>query len=279
MNELHRLSKSKFLSGSQCHLRLWNDFHAAELADAASDSQLSIFRSGHEVGELACEQYPGGHLIAHDHLHFDEALTETNLVLEGSNVPALFEPAIAHEGFIARVDILERLPTGGWRMIEVKSSTKVKPVHELDLAFQLYIARQSGLDVREAGILTLNREYVYDGKLLALNELFRFHDRFDQALELSNVTAEHAREMQELITIEQPPNVDIGDHCFDPYDCPYYTNCSEGIQFPEYPINELPYLKSKRREELDTANIIEVHEIPEDFHLSKLQQIVRRRCH
>ena len=243
-----RLSKSRYLSGSQCHLKLWNDFHAPKLASAGpSVSQLAIFKSGHEVGELACERHPGGHLIDHDHLHFDEALAETNLVLKGSNVPALFEPAIEHEGLIARVDILEQLPTGGWRMIEVKSTTKVKPVHELDIAIQLYIARKSGLDVREAGILTLNRDYVYDGKSLDLNELFRFHDRLEQAVERSNITAEEAREMQELINSDEAPDVDIGDHCFDPYDCPYYTNCARDVEFPEKPVSEIPKLSKKRR--------------------------------
>ena len=276
MNQSHRLSKSKFLSGSQCHLRLWNDFHAAKLAVATSDSQLAVFKSGHEVGELACERYLGGHLIEHDHLHFDEALTETNMVLGGSNVPALFESAIEHEGLIARVDILERLPAGGWRVIEVKSTTRVKPVHDLDLAFQLYIARKSGIDVREAGILTLNREYVYDGKKLDLNELFRFHDGLEQAVESIDITAEQAREMQELIKSEEAPDVEIGDHCFHPYDCPYYTHCSYGVEFPEYPIGELPNLSRKRREELDAENIIKVHEIPEDFPLSERQQIIRR---
>ena len=264
------------MSGSQCHLKLWNDFHAAQLGNTASDSQLAVFKSGHEVGELACERHPGGHLIDHDHLHFDEALAETNLVLKGSNVPALFEPAIEHKGLIARVDILERLPTGGWRMIEVKSTTKVKPVHELDLAIQLYIARKSGLDIREAGILTLNREYEYDGKTLDLSELFQFHDGFEQAVKRSNITAKEAREMQALIKSEEAPEIDIGEHCFDPYDCPYYTNCSLDVEFPERPVNEIPNLSPTRREELAAANIIEVHEIPEDFPLSKRQHDFRR---
>ena len=77
-----RLSKSRFLSGSQCHLRLWHDFHAPDLADDASDVLHAVFNTGHEVGELACRRYPSGHFVAHDHRHIEEALAETRRVIE-----------------------------------------------------------------------------------------------------------------------------------------------------------------------------------------------------
>ncbi len=38
--------------------------------------------AGHEVGELACRRYPGGHLIAHDDEHQQEALEETRQVID-----------------------------------------------------------------------------------------------------------------------------------------------------------------------------------------------------
>lgn len=68
------LSKSSFLSGSQCHLRVWNDVHARDLATDPGISLQATFDTGQKVGELACKRYKGGHLVAQNHLHISEAL-------------------------------------------------------------------------------------------------------------------------------------------------------------------------------------------------------------
>ena len=110
-----RLSKSTYLTGKQCHLRLWHDFHARDLATPADEALQLVFDTGHEVGELACRRYPGGHLIAHDHKHVPEALEETRRVIDANAAPALFEAAFEHEHVLVRADVLDRLPDGDWR--------------------------------------------------------------------------------------------------------------------------------------------------------------------
>ena len=87
-----RLSKSTYLTGKQCHLRLWHDFHASRLAIPVDDTLQLVFDTGHEVGELARRRYPGGHLIAHGHKHVPEALEETRQVIKASAPPALLRP-------------------------------------------------------------------------------------------------------------------------------------------------------------------------------------------
>ena len=138
-----RLSKSRFIAGSQCHLRLWNDTHRPDLAAPVDDVAQFIFDTGHEVGELACKRYPGGRDVTADYLHFDDAIAETKQLMDG-DASALFEAAFEHGGVVARADVLERLPGGGWRMIEVKSTTRVKDLFILDAAIQLWILRGAG---------------------------------------------------------------------------------------------------------------------------------------
>ena len=175
------LSKSRYLSGDQCHLRLWYDSYERHLAPPPDDTLQAVFDTGHQVGELACERHPGGHSIGHDYRHAREALEETRQVLRAGTAPALFEPAFRHEGVLVRVDILERLPGGGWRLGEVKSTTRLKDVFVLDVAVQLWVLRGAGLDVREVEVITLNRDYVYDGVRLDLDALFRRHPLMDEA--------------------------------------------------------------------------------------------------
>jgi len=57
------LSKSRFLAGEQCHLRLWYSCFNRDLATPVSPAQQAIFDTGHEVGELATRLYPEGVLI------------------------------------------------------------------------------------------------------------------------------------------------------------------------------------------------------------------------
>ena len=262
--------------GSQCHLRLWYETHARELASEPNDNLQAIYDTGHEVGELACKRHPGGHLIAHDHFHADEALDETRRVTAAGTAPALFEPAFRHQGVLVRVDILERLPEGGWGLIEVKSATSLKDVFVLDAAVQLWVLRGAGLDVREAGVLTLDRDYVYKGGALDLEALFRLHPVLDRASELLDTIGWEATEMQSMLAGREAPDIGPGDRCFSPYACPYYAHCTRDFVRPDHSIGELPWLAQKRRAELEASGIDEIRDIPEDFPLSKLQRKVRQ---
>jgi hypothetical protein len=47
------LSKSRFLAGLQCPLRVWHQCYNPELAAEVSAAQQAIFDTGHEVGRLA----------------------------------------------------------------------------------------------------------------------------------------------------------------------------------------------------------------------------------
>ena len=271
-----RLSKSTYLAGKQCHLRLWHDFHARHLATPANKAQPLVFATGHEVGELACRRYPGGHRIAHDHHQVPEALAETQRVLEAGTAPALFEPAFEHDHVLMRPDVLERLPAGGWRLVEVKATLGVKPVLIRDVALQLWVLRGAGVDVRDAGVLTLNRDYVYDGVRLDVDALFKLHPVFEQALALQDGIGADAQAMRAMLARTEAPAIAPGGHCFDPYACAYHAHCTRGLARQEHPVTELPRLTAALRAKLEAAGIGEIKDIPEELPLSPLHQVVRR---
>ena len=82
MTRVPSLSKSRYISGDQCRLRLWYDTYARDLATEPDDTLNAIFATGHEVGKMACRRYPDGHLVAHDHRHTSDALAETRQLIE-----------------------------------------------------------------------------------------------------------------------------------------------------------------------------------------------------
>ena len=270
-----RLSKSRFVAGSQCHLRLWNDTHRPDLAAPVDDVAQFIFDTGHEVGELACKRYPGGRDVTADYLHFDDAIAETKHLMDG-DAPALFEAAFEHGGVVARADVLERLPGGGWRMIEVKSTTRVKDVFVLDAAIQLWILLGAGVDVRDACILTLDTRFVRSKEPPDPQALFRLHSVMDQASALLDGIGGDVRKMHDLIGHAEPPEIATGDHCHNPYPCPYWAHCTRNAPQRDHPLDELPRLSRKRRADLDALEIVEVRDIPAEFPMSFTQHLVRR---
>ena len=270
-----RLSKSRFLAGSQCHLRLWNDIHRRELAAPPDDVAQFIFDAGHEIGELACQRYPAGRDVTADYLHFDEAIAETKRLID-DGAPVLFEPAFEYGGVVARADILERLPGGGWRMVEVKSTTRVKDVFIRDTAIQLWILRGAGLDVRDVGILTLDNRFVRTDAPPDPHALFRLHDVLEWTEAALDTIGDDVQAMHDAVARAQPPQIKTGAHCHSPYPCTYWAHCTRGLPLREHPLDELPRLRPAMRAKLDAQEIVEVRDIPPDFPMSFTQHLVRR---
>ena len=151
-----RLSKSRFMSGWQCPRRLWWEVHEPDAEELGTDPATQfIFDRGKEVGEVARGHVPGGVLIDVPHEERDRRLRETEEALKGG-AKILYEAAFEHDGVMVLADILKR-DRGGWTLIEVKSSTKVKPEHLPDLAVQAHVLQGAGLEIRRAELMHLNR--------------------------------------------------------------------------------------------------------------------------
>ncbi len=168
------LSKSRFIAGLQCPLRLWYQCYHSELATKPAASQQALFDTGHEVGRLATSLYTNGVRIQESYRHHVKAQESTRNAMSNTNVAAIYEAAFTYNRIRIRVDILERKDATSWKLIEVKSSTSVKDVYKPDLGIQYYILKGLGMEISCAGILHINNAYVYDGNQLDLNQLFIF---------------------------------------------------------------------------------------------------------
>jgi hypothetical protein len=129
-----RLSKSRYVAGLQCSRRLWFGWHDPE--PRSEPQPGTILAVGTEVGVAARLLIPGGILVEEGPDRHAEAVERTRQLMADPSVPAIFEAAFAFDRVLIRADILERLASGGWRLAEVKSTTRVKPEHLDDLAIQ-----------------------------------------------------------------------------------------------------------------------------------------------
>jgi hypothetical protein len=267
------LSKSRFLAGTQCHLRLWHQCYNRELASEVTPAQQAIFDAGQEVGRLATGLFPGGVLIEEDHLHHAEAVQSTLAAMKNPDIPAIFEAAFIHDDVRVRVDILERLQNGGWNLIEVKSATSVKDVYHSDVGVQYRVLKGSDLSVGRAGILHLNSHYVYDGKKRQLDSLFTFSDLTEHVLALQEDLSARVAELKEMLTTASAPQILPSRHCHCPYDCEFWEHCTADM--PEFWVMYLTGIREERLNELAAMGIEDIREIPQDFHLTELQKRIR----
>jgi predicted RecB family nuclease len=272
-----RLSKSKFLSGLQCSKRLYLEIHAPTLATPPNASTQAILDMGTEVGELARQRIPGGVLVDINHRHPTEALKRTQELVDDLTVPAIYEGAFTYEQVLIRVDILERAGfaedgTALWRLIEVKSSTRVKDLHIDDLAVQAYVLAGAGITLVGTCLMHINTQYVYDGTTLDLDQLFAIQTLSD------HVAARHAKvvlrlaEMKAMLALPAPPTVEPSGHCQSPYECPFWESCTHDK--PARWIFHLPG-GAHTFQSLIKLGVTMIDDIPAEFHLSINQRRMR----
>jgi hypothetical protein len=241
MKNAPMLSKSRFLAGLQCHLRLWYQCYDRDLASKVSDAQQAVFDAGHEVGRLATQLYPDGVLIDEPYYQHKQAVESTLKAMQDPEVKAIYEAAFIYDGVRVRVDVLERLEDGSWNMVEVKSSTSVKDVYYPDVAVQYCVLEGCGLKISSAGILHINNQYIYDGRNLDLDSLFVLEDLTNDTKPMLPEIPSRLSRLKAMLANSDAPEIQPSRHCHKPYDCEFWDHCTKDMpEFWVYHINGHP---------------------------------------
>ena len=273
MASRHALSKTRVLAGLQCPKRLYLQLAAPELAEAPDAALQFRFAQGHEAGRLAQQAFPGGVVLEAGRDRLDEALARTASLVRDPAVPAIFEATFRHDDVLVRVDVLARGSRGGWRLIEVKSTTRVKEHHLADVAVQRHMLAGCGLDVESASVMHLNREYVYPGGAHDARLLFIVADVTPQVDALTLDLPRLLAELRTALAAATPPEVAPGLQCTKPHRCEFYPRCN--VPLPLDDIANLPGLNGKRLDALRARGITRIGELPDDVVLNPRQERAR----
>ena len=273
----YRLSKSRYLSGLQCHKRLYLEIHAPALTAKPDSAMQAILDMGTDIGELARCRFPGGRLVTAGYRQSQEALDQTAELLRDPTVPAIFEGAFQFNQVLIRVDVLERVGTNEqgqptWRLVEVKSSTKVKATHVEDLTIQSYVLQGAGLALVDICLMHVNTQYVFDGQQLDLAQLFGLRS-LDEVVRprLPEVPTRLAA-MHAMLGEMSAPGVAPDEHCRSPYECPFWAHCTE--EKPARWIYHLPG-SSKTSILLRGLGVETIDDIPDHVNLLPVQRRVK----
>ncbi|MGE4232814.1 MAG: DUF2779 domain-containing protein [Bacteriovoracia bacterium] len=223
------VSKSSFLKGIQCEKSLYLSIHFPKLADPITERQQAIFDQGHEVQlEVEKRLFPGIHKLDLPPWKIHESIQASLEALEKYKTigEATFSRMLGTERLTARVDIVEVIDQKKIKIIEVKSTTKVKPEHYMDLAFQAWIALGAGFEVVSCELIHINSECVFPN----LENLFVRQDLSEKVKQTLGEIEAKANLF--LNTLKQPeiPNVNVGAYCENPNPCSFLGHCWQKIQ-------------------------------------------------
>ena len=218
------LSKSRYTQGVTCSKKLWLSCY---MPDEASDmGKENVFDTGNKVGELARRLFGKFILIPYNQ-DYQKMIDDTKKhLLDKPNV--ICEASFNYDNNFCAVDILKNDPDGV-EIYEVKSSTNINNIYIDDIAYQTWILKKLGYNVKKSCIVYINNEYVL-GDTFNINEFFKIQDVTDQ-LDLGKVE-KNVKELKEVINNKEEPKIDLSNSCHTPYDCPFFKHCTKKLPTP-----------------------------------------------
>ncbi len=270
------LSKSKLIAFRQCPKRLWLEVHQPELREDSSTTQ-SNFATGHAIGAIARALYdPERRGVELDvgTLGMAGLLARTRELLAGDQpiFEAGFVTGHAGRDALALADVLLPDVAHGeraWRMVEVKSSTSVKPTHRDDAAIQYHVAVTAGVKLSGISLARIDNTWVYPGggdyRGLLVEESLT-EDVAGRQQEVAGWIAQ----AHDVVEGKEPPAKELGGHCADPYECGFLGHCTsehEAVHgVVEHPVYWLPRIQRKALKEfIETGNTRSLADVPDDL--------------
>jgi hypothetical protein len=257
------LTKSHFLAGLQCSKRLWLSICKPEYGSPPSLAQQQRGQQGLAIGMVARQSFPDGALVTgnlHDALERTQNLlaAEANCILGG---------AFIYDDILVRPDAIQRLPNGNWEIIEVKSALGLQEEHIPDLTLQWYVLEGAGLEISKASVMSVNPQ-IEDWADVASR--FNTTDVTIAVQQWREQLQYFLTEFRGLLTQSDPPSVQVGHHCHQPYPCQFKDHCWQGIG--PLSVFTIPHLNTDQLHTLLEGNMLRLRDIPPHFPLSLAQQ-------
>jgi len=149
------ISKSSFIAGLDCPLKLWNLLWNPDAAGKRAGIDELKMQFGIRFGELAHCLYPDAKLIDIDRFHLDRAERDTQMAIEGGATQIL-EATFRHEQCRVISDIVLKQDDGTWHLIEVKSAKEIDPKYYHDIAYQKFVMERRGYPVSRCSVIFAN---------------------------------------------------------------------------------------------------------------------------
>lgn len=213
----HLLSKSKYIRGLQCDRALWLDVFNPRLARYTAE-QMRRFDRGRDFEYAFKATFPDGiDLSAELKRNVDAYPARTAELLDKGDGVALFEAGFLYDDVLVLADVVCQREDGTLDIYEVKSGTALSETYRRDAALQHYVISHCR-EINTFSIVYANPDggFIKEELSAALQ---------DQHAEIEkNIAA-----MKDILRHGEPATP-TGQHCLEPYACPYQHYCAQGVR-------------------------------------------------
>jgi hypothetical protein len=217
------LSKSRFLSGSQCEKKLFFDIYRKDLKPQVTEAKQAVFDTGHAIGALAQQLFPGGK-DANEGINGDWGLAiERTKTWLKEEVATIYEATFSIEGGFAALDILHHQNGERWA-IEVKSSGEIKDYYIIDASYQYFVMKKAGFAPDKVFLMHIDKAYRKNGQIEP-EKLFKLEEITQEVIENQDAIEKKQALLLSMLALKDEPSTGIGKHCGDPFDCDYKHHC------------------------------------------------------
>ncbi len=213
----HILSKSKYIRGLQCDRALWLDVFNPRLARYSAE-QMRRFDRGREFEYTFKATFPNAIDISADLKRNVDAYPErTAMFLDKEDEVDLFEAGFLYDEVLVLADVVHKNFDGTLDIYEVKSGNMLSDTYKRDAALQHYVISHC------RDIASFSLVYNDGSGGFVKEELSAFlQERHDEIAR--NISA-----MKEVLRHGEP-STPTGQHCLEPYACPYQHYCAQGVR-------------------------------------------------
>ncbi len=257
-----QLTKSLFMSGQQCPRLLWYSYRKELPEIPLSDKHK--FAQGREFEKYVKMLFPDG--VDLKELRNEENIRETKKLIEQKKT--IFEAGIVYRDLFLKADIFQP-NEDGWDLIEIKASTKVKPEHIPDLAFQKFVCEKARLKIKRCFVCFLNKEYVRKGKINP-QELVSKKEVTEKVNLIDDVEQDSGKYIK-FVEQENAPEIAISKNCNNPYHCPLKEECWKTL--PENNVLQLTNWRVYWK--LFDDGILDIKDIPESTKLTDKDRVIK----
>ena len=211
------LSKSKYIRGLQCDRALWLDVHNPRLAKYTRE-QMQRFDRGREFEYAFKATFPDGiDLSAELKRNVDAYPERTAQLLDKEEEIDLFEAGFYYDDVLVLADVVHKRPDGSLDIYEVKSGNNLSETYRRDAALQHYVISHCR-EINTFSIVYANPDggFIKEELSAALQEQ---HAEIEK-----NIAA-----MKDILRHGEPATP-TGQHCLEPYACPYQHYCAQGVR-------------------------------------------------
>ncbi len=265
-----QLSKSEYIMFLKHPAWLWLKKHDKSKLPVPDANLQATLDAGNEFEGYAQKMFPDGVQLGFN--DYDEYLSlpqRTKEVLD-SGAKTIFQGRFEADSITCICDVVDRAEKNTLDLYEIKSSTKVKPEHYPDLAFQVVVLESAGFKINKVAVIHVNNEYVRDGEV-DFTKLSAVTDITNEVREIIDETKNNIQLALKVINLPKLPNPS-----------PRYAKLGSfgewleiykalGNKIDPYSIYNLIAPSVKLIGDLEDSGISLIKDIPEDFKLTPKQ--------